>query len=352
MKVLFIGGNGNISWHCVQEAINKGYTVYELNREETLSTRREIQPEVIKLKGDMRNHNEIEKLLEGLYFDCVVDFICYDEEHAKFDIELFKDKTKQFIFISTIAVYKRKPSYLPFKENTPKWDDEKYNYAFGKIKSEQIFMNAFEKYNFPITIVRPTHTYDTIVPVSIGHNCFTAPQRYLDGKSILIAGDGTNIWTITHSKDFASAFINLVGNKEAIGEDFHIAGDEVLNWLEITQHIIDALKIKKPKFIHIPLDELINTYLPSSKNLKILGCFGNNFVAYRMWCDIYDNSKIKKISPNWKQKILFKDGIKETINWLNEKDVRRRVNQELYELLDKLEDKYKQYEVNELYIIK
>ena len=340
MKILFIGGNGNISWWCVQKAIESGYTCYVLNREETLNTRREIQPEVIKLKADIRNKEEVTKVLKGLEFDCVIDFICYNEEHAKYDIELFKDITKQFIYISSAAVYKRKAKFMPFKENSPQWNEGEYEYALDKIKCEKIFINSYEKNQFPITIVRPTHTYDTIVPVSIGHNCFTAPQRYLEGKPVLIAGDGTNIWTITHSKDFADALIGLIKNKSSIGEDFHISSDELITWLDMTKYLLDAMNIKEYKLIHIPIKELINIDIPKSSNLNIVSAFGKAFEGHRMWCDIYDNSKIKQYVPNWRSKILFKDGIKETINWLMEKDIRRRFNKDLNNILEELTIKF------------
>lgn len=341
MKVLFIGGNGNISWWCVQVAIEQGHTCYVLNREETLNTRREIQPEVIKLKADIRNKEEVLNVLGDLTFDCIIDFICYTPEHAKYDIDLFKNITKQFIYISSVTVYKRETKYLPYKESAPKWEETDYDYALDKVISERIFIDAYEKENFPITIVRPAHTYDTIVPVSIGHNCFTAPQRYLDGKPILIAGDGTNLWTLTHSKDFANAFIHLIGNKDAIGEDFHITGDEWLTWLDITELLLEALNIRNAQYIHIPTNDIINTEVPISNNFKISSCLGRNFKGQRMWCDIYDNSKIKKIAPNWKQEVLFKDGIKQTINWLMEKDVRRRVNNDLDKIMEDLTIKYK-----------
>ena len=340
MKILFIGGNGNISWWCVQTAIEAGYTCYVLNREETLNTRREIQLEVIKLKADIRNKEEVTKVLKGLEFDCVIDFICYNEEHAKYDIELFKYITKQFIYISSVIVYKQNSTYLPYKENTPKWGDTEFEHAYGKICAENIFMDSFEKYKFPVTIVRPGHTYDTILPVSIGHNCFTSYQMYLDGYPALIAGDGNNLWTLTHSKDFAEAFIHLIGNNDAIGEDFHITGDEWLTWLEITNYLLEALNIKNARYIHVPINDLININIPISNNFKISSCFGIAFTGQRMWCDIYCNSKIKQYVPNWRSKILFKDGIKETINWLMEKDIRRRFNKDLDDILEMLTTKY------------
>jgi nucleoside-diphosphate-sugar epimerase len=339
LKVLFIGGNGNISWYCVQESINAGHEVWILNRGITSKTRRDIQPEVHKLNGDIRNHNEVQGLLKDMEFDVVADFICYNKEQAEFDVELFRDKTKQFIFVSSVVVYQRKTKYLPFKENTPQWNATDYNYAFDKILAERFFRNEHERFGFPVTIVRPAHTYDTIIPVSIGHNCFTTPQRYLDGKPVLIAGDGTNLWTLTHSKDFARAFVGLFLTDGVIGEDFHITGDEWLTWLDITNILLDVLGVKNVPYLHIPASEILKLDIPISKNMSI-SYLGKAFAGQRMWCDIYDNSKIKKFVPQWKSNILFEDGIKETITWMFEKEERRRINPDLNKIMEELTVKY------------
>lgn len=339
MKILFIGGNGNISWYCVQKALDAGHEVWELNRGATLKTRRPIQPQVHKLTADARNHEQMKEILKDLSFDIVADFICYNEEQAKFNIELFKNKTKQFIYISSVTVYKRDTKSLPFKETAPQWEETEYDYALEKVKCEKIFMDAYRDFGFPVTIVRPAHTYDTIVPVPLGHNCFTAPQRYIDGKPVLIAGDGTNLWTLTHSKDFADAFVGLFINPKAIGEDFHITGDEWLTWLDITEILLDTLGVKNAKYIHIPVNEILKLEVPVSNNMAI-SYLGKAFKGQRMWCDIFDNSKIKSAVPGWKQQILFKDGIKETIDWLYENDIRRRINPDLDKLMDNLESKF------------
>jgi nucleoside-diphosphate-sugar epimerase len=339
MKILFIGGNGNISWYCVQKALEAGHDVWELNRGATLKTRRDIQPEVHKLIGDMRNHDQINTLLKNMTFDVVADFICFNPEFAQFDIDLFRDKTNQFIFISSVAVYQRKTKYLPFKEETPQWEDTDYDYALDKVHAERVFLQAYKEQGFPLTIVRPAYTYDTIIPVSVGHNCFTVPQRYLDGKPVLIAGDGTNLFTFTHSKDFARAFVGLFGNEKTIGEDFHIMGDEWLNWLDMTKILLDTLGVKNPKYIHIPAVDILNIEISTSQNMAH-SHFGQCFAGQQMWCDIYDNSKIKKFVHGWKSEVLFGEGIRETIDWMFEKDIRRRFNPDLDKLLEYLTQKY------------
>lgn len=331
MKLLFIGGNGNISWYCVQEAIKRKHDVWELNRSQTLGTRRDIQIEVHKLTADIHNIDQVKKLLEGAYFDAVIDFICYNEKDALEAIDIFKDKTAHFFFISSEAVYKRAGKNLPFNENCEQNDPEQIDaYVSGKIRAEMAFKKAMHEDDFPVTIIRPAYTYDVIVPVSIGHNCFTAPTKYLEGKPALIAGDGTNIWAFTHSKDFAKALIPLIENPDTVGEAFHIATDEWLSWNEEMEILFRALGIPSYTAIHIPYEEalLLNYFQP------------RDLMAQRMWHNIYDTTKVKDYVPGWKAKVSFEEGIAETIKWLNEKDIRRRFNVKHSDELDKLYSKY------------
>lgn len=330
LKILFIGGNGNISWHCVEEALQRGHKVWELNRSMTLDTRRDIQPEVHKFTADIHDLKKTGELLEGSYFDVVVDFICFNEFDAWEAITLFKDKCSHFIFISSESVYKRAGRNLPFKEDCEQNDSDKTDYYIGgKVRAEQVFMNALAD-GFPVTIVRPAYTYDVIVPVSIGHNCFTAPQKYLDGFPALIAGDGTNIWAFTHSKDFARALLPLIENPDTIGASFHIATDEWLSWNEGMEILFSALGIKEYRAIHVPYEDALE-----------LNCFQpKELMAQRMWHNIYDTSKVKEFVPGWKAEISFEEGIRQTLKWLYGKDIRRRFNEKHSQELEKLYKKY------------
>jgi nucleoside-diphosphate-sugar epimerase len=331
MKILFIGGNGNISWHCVQLSLDLGHSVYVLNREETLKSRRDIQKDVIKLKGDIRNFNEIHTLLQNMNFDVVCDFICYNDIHAETAIKLFEGKTRQYIYISSSSVYEQKSKNLPYKENCPQYNPEKVcGYISGKILAERLFINQYEKKSFPVTIVRPAYTYDTIVPVSVGGNCFTPIYRWLNGKPALIAGDGYNLWTFTHSSDFASAFVKLIGNSKAIGEDFHISTDELLSWNEATEMTLNAFGIENIQTIHVPLSVLEKTTLETRKEM----------LFQKVWHSIQDNTKIKSIADGWKANINFEDGIKMTKNWLYEKDSYRRIDMKLCQILDDITNLY------------
>lgn len=338
MKILFIGGNGNISYYCLRTALEAGHEVYALNRGVTAQTRRDFPTQTHRFLQDIRDTDGVEKILEGHEFDCVVDFLCYTQEDARRAMKLFREKTRQYIFISSVTVYQRQTRYLPFTENAPQWDESDYDYALEKVRTERIFKDAFEQCEFPVTIVRPAHTYDTIVPVALGHNCFTVPQRYLNGKPVLIAGDGTNLWTLTHSKDFAAALQGIMEHPAAtIGQDYHITSDEWLTWLDITRNLLEtmSLPVCPEQWIHVPVQHILNMEVPTSRNMAI-SYLGKAFKGQRMWCDIYDNSKIKKLLPDWKAQVSFEQGIGETWAWLNEKDVRRRFNPDLDAILDDL----------------
>lgn len=335
MKVLFIGGNGNISWYCTETAINLGQEVWELNRGISLKTRRPIQQNVHKLTGNIRNVNEINELIKDLKFDVVCDFLCFNEEHAKNAIKMFENKTKQYIYVSTESVFKRAKGNEPYNEKSPKYEEnEACSYIDGKLKAENVFLEQYKSTGFPLTIVRPGYTLDTILPYSIGHNCFTVAKRYLDGNPILIAGDGNNIWTFTHSSDFANAFCKLFGNSKTIGEDYNIIGDERLTWREILTIFAKELKNVEPNFLYIPYNDC----------LKLTEFMPEDLMKQRMGNAIFDNSKIKELVLGWKSNTTMGGAIKQTLNWLHEDKVRIRINPELNEKLENLTEKYMELE--------
>jgi len=331
MKTLLIGGNGNISWHCVQKALEAGHEVWELNRALTRKTRRGVQPEVRQIIGDVRKNDEIDAMLGDETFDAVCDFICYNGEQAAQDIRLFRERAKQFIYISSEAVYMRKSSSLPFPETAEQYPSAVPDpYIAGKIQAERIFGSAYEKEGFPVTIVRPGYTYDTIVPSPVGQNCFTAPQKYISGYPLLMPGDGTNLWSPLHSRDFAEAFVPLLGNTGAIGEDYHITHDTLITWNELAEQLLAALGTGKPRILHIPYGDALRINAFHSEIIK----------RQRMWHYIFDNSKIKKAAPGWAAKTSFRDGIAETVAWLYGDDARRRINQKYDAALEEIYGKF------------
>lgn len=326
MRVLFIGGNGNISWWCVEEALKSGYEVYELNRGMTRKTRRALQPDVKEIIADIRNAEETDKALGDLKFDVVCDFICFNAEQARKSVEIFQKRCSQYIVISSEAVYDRTKSALPFTENSPLYDSVNDTYISGKIQVEKVFKNEYVKNGFPVTVVRPGYTYDTIVQMPIGQNCFTALQKLLDGYPFLMPGDGENLVAPLHSKDFARAFAALIGNTQAIGETYHITADKTITWNQMAMDIMQALEVTERNIVNIPAE----------KALQITDFYSEVVNHQHMGNYVFDNSKIKEIIPEWKQEIDFGDGIKQTIDWLKEEKVRQRINPRYNEVLERI----------------
>lgn len=331
MKVLFIGGNGNISWWCVQRALEKGYEVYELNRGQTRKTRRALQNDVHEIIADIRDENAIKQALGSMEFDVVCDFICFNEEQAKQAIRVFAGRMSQYIVISSESVYRRNTEFIPFREDAPQYSLEiNDNYICGKEMVEKTFLSAYKEKGFPVTIIRPGFTYDTILQVPIGQNCFTAPARLKEGYPFLVPGDGENLWAPLHSRDFSDAFIEIVGNKETIGEDYHIAGHRLITLNEMAESIMEALELPGDRLIHIPYDEAI----------KITDFYGPTITHQHMWHYIYNLDKIRTVARDWSQKVPFHVGISETVQWLMEDPVRRRINPNFDKLIMQVYHKY------------
>ena len=331
MKVLFIGGNGNISWWCVEQALKQGHEVYELNRSMTRKTRRAVQSQVHEIIADIRDYDAVMAALPDIHFDAVCDFICFNEEQAKQAVKMFTGKTEQYIVISSEAVYQRKSEYLPFREDIPQYDENVEDaYIVGKIQVEKVFKEAYRTHGFPVTIVRPGYTYDTIIQVPVGQNCFTAPQRFLDGYPLIMLGDGENLVAPLHSKDFANAFVGLIGNTVTIGEEYHIAGEQLITWNEMAADLLAALGGDMKNIIHIPREEALEI---TDFYSKVVNC-------QHMWHYLFDNTKIKSVVPDWKQTIPFSIGIKETVTWLLEDKVRQRINPVFDSKLEKIYSQY------------
>ncbi len=329
MKVLFIGGNGNISWYCVQKALDEGHEVYELNRGMTRKTRRTVQAEVKEIICDIRNETEANNVLQDKYFDVVCDFICYDENHAKSAIKLFQNKTKQYIFISSEAVYKRVSGSLPFNESSLKYNaNEIGGYVGGKVLAEETFINAYEKTSFPVTIIRPGYTYDTIMPVSLGHNCFTLAKKIKTGFPMLVFGEGKNLLAPLHSSDFAGAFSSVLCNSVTIGEDYQITSTNTLTMNEMAKLVVLALGGMNKELINIPYNDV----LKMSKDVEL--------TKQQLSDYIFDNKKLLKIAPNWKQKVLFEDGILKTVEWFESKESYKRIDSNFETELNRLYDTY------------
>ena len=263
MKVLFIGGTGNISASVSRHAISKGVDLHHLNRGQTKVN----IPGVYVIKGDYSNNQALKQCLKDHEWDVVVNWIAFTEEDVEKDIQLFSNKTEQYIFISSASAYEKPPASPFVTESTPLFNPF-WKYSQDKINSENRLMKAFHEEGFPTTIVRPSHTYDTVIPVTIGGwQEYTIIDRMKKGKKIIIHGDGTSLWTVTHADDFAVGFNGLFGKKEAIVEAFHITSDETLTWNQIYQSVADAAGLEM-KAVHIS-SHFINKF-DKTKGMSLL----------------------------------------------------------------------------------
>lgn len=321
MKILFIGGTGNISMSSSLRALEKGMEVYLLTRGTSSNTPKGAYV----LKSDINDIENVKELLKDHYFDVVVNWIAFKPEDIKRDYELFKDKTNQYIFISSASCYQKPPSHPVITESTPLINPF-WSYSRDKIACEDELLSLYRDFGFPITIVRPSLTYDTVIPVPIGGwTDYTIIDRIKKGKKIIIHGDGTSLWTITHAKDFAIGFVGLLGHQQAIGQSFHITSDELLTWNQIYDAVAMAAGRPAEK-VYIPSDYLGN-FSPDLKGSLL----GDKAVS-----TIFDNTKIKRFVPEFQANIRFKDGIKETVSWFESEKERMILDPTENELMDSI----------------
>jgi nucleoside-diphosphate-sugar epimerase len=311
MKVLFIGGTGNISTQVSRQVIAKGFDLYRLNR-----GRRVADPaDERQLTVDMNNVEEVRRVLGNLEFDVVVNWIAFAPEDIERDLELFSGRTKQYIFISSASVYEKPPSHHLISEATrlsnPYWD-----YARQKIACEERLMQAWQASGFPATIVRPSFTYDHYFPVAVGgSNSYTLAKRIKEGRPIIVHGDGSSLWVMTHAEDFGRGFIGLLGNEQALGEAFHITTDEVLTWNQIYETIGAALGTR-PNIVHITSDFIA----------RVVPRFVGSLLGDKTWSVVFDNTKIKKLVPGFEAVISFQEGTQRAAAWLDAAEERRWID--------------------------
>ena len=324
MKVLFIGGTGNISTSVSKLCVKRGIDLYLLNR----GIRKVEIPGAKTITGDITT-SETANALQNHNWDCVVNWIAFTPGDVERDINLFHNKTKQYIFISSASVYQKPLTHPVITESTPLCNPV-WDYSQNKIACEERLIKAYREENFPITIVRPSHTYDTIIPVVIGGGSeYTTVDRIKKGKKIIVHGDGTSLWVLTHSEDFAKGFVGLMGLPQATGNAFQITSDEILTWNQIHEIIADAVGVK-PNIVHISSNFL---------------CEYDDSFKGSLWGDksysvIFDNTKIKTFVPGFCCIIPFSEGIKRTLAWF-EADPKRMVIKK--ETNDKIDDIIKKY---------
>ncbi len=329
MKVLFIGGTGNISTSVSKMAIHAGIDLYLLNR-----GKRPVDLAGSKTIVCDYSKKEIAKeALANHQWDVVVNWIAFTKEDIQRDYELFAGKTKQYIFISSASAYQKPVSHYLITESTP-LKNPYWQYSRDKIACEDELNMLYRERDFPITIVRPSLTYDTVIPVAIGSwDDYTIVDRMKKGKPIIVHGDGTSLWTITHAIDFGKGLLGLLGHQQAIGQAFHITSDEVLNWNQIYEAVAEAAGVQA-NIVHIPSDFIV------ACGAKIdWSALGGDFMAGNLLGDkavsvVFDNSKIKRFVPGFQAVIPFKVGIKQTVAWFEAEPSRMRIVPENNRFMD------------------
>ncbi|GAA5083769.1 nucleoside-diphosphate-sugar epimerase [Thermocatellispora tengchongensis] len=302
MKVLYIGGTGTISSSCVAESVRRGQDVHVLNRRRTAGLR-PLPEGVTVVEGDVRDPESMRRALGGAAYDCVVDFLSYGAEDAAGAVDLLEGRTGQYVHISSAAVYHKPVLRAPFTESTAR-HNPCLPYAQGKIAAEDVLRRAYDERGFPVTIVRPSHTYDDAHPPLPGG--WTAWDRVARGEEIVVPGDGTSLWTLTHARDFAVGLAGLIGNWQAVGEDFHITSEEVLTWNEI--YTIAGRACGTPaRLLHLP-SEFLPVVAPDwFWTPLILGDLQHSAV--------FDTTKIRRYVPEFRPVVTWSQGARGLHEW-------------------------------------
>lgn len=317
MRVLFIGGTGIISSACSQLAVERGLELYLLNRGESS---RPVPGGAHVLHGDIRDPASVRAALGDLTFDAVVNWIAFTPEHIETDLELFRGRTRQYVFISSASAYQTPPVNLPVVESTPLINPH-WEYSRNKIACEERLVRAYREEGFPVTIVRPSHTYDrTLLPMDGG---YTVVHRMRQGKPVIVHGDGTSLWVLTHHRDFARGFVGLLGNPHALGEAFHITSDELLTWNAIFETVARAAGTTA-QIVHVPSDT-IAAFDPD---------WGAGLLGDKAHSMIFDNTKIKRVVPDYVATIPFARGAEEIMAWYDADPARQGVDEALDRRMD------------------
>jgi nucleoside-diphosphate-sugar epimerase len=326
MRVLFIGGTGFISAAVSRQAIAKGVDLYLLNR----GMRSAAPPGSHSLTADIHRPEDVRTALDGLQFDVVVNWIAYTPEDIERDMSLFKGRVGQYIFIGSAAAYQKPPEHYLITEATP-LQNPFWEYARNKIACEERLLRAHDEEGFPATIVRPSHTYETNFPVAIGGGgTYTLADRLKKGRPIIVHGDGTALWVVTHAEDFGRGFLGLLGNQEAIGHAFHITSNEVQTWERIYRTIAEALGVEA-NIVHIPSDFIA----------RVTPRLAGTLLGDKMWSAVFDNSKIKTFVPEFEATIRFREGIRRTLTLFDVDEQRQRVDEAVNEEMDHIVSSYR-----------
>jgi nucleoside-diphosphate-sugar epimerase len=324
MKVLFIGGTGNISSASTSLAAERGIELTLLRRGQRTAA---IPNNVAAITMDVTDEAAVARALGNQVFDAVVDWIAFTPADVERDIRLFQGRTRQFIFISSASAYQRPVGHYLITESTP-LANPYWQYSRDKIACEERLMKAYREEGFPITIVRPSLTYgetQIVLAVNSWRKSYTAVDRMRRGKKVIVPGDGSSLWVITHNSDFAEGLVGLLGHRQAIGHAFHITGDEVMTWDQFYAITARAAGVEA-QIVHIPSD-FIGACMPDEVG-SLTGDKASSVV--------FDNSKIKRFVPGYCARTPFAQGIQKTIDWFDAEASRKMIDVDANASWDKL----------------
>jgi nucleoside-diphosphate-sugar epimerase len=328
MDILFIGGTGIISTACVTAALEAGHDVSVLNRGR--STLPNQVGEARTFIADASKEPEVREALGSRRFDAVIQWTAYVPEQVELDVRLFAD-AGQYVFISSASAYDKPPAHWLITESTP-LRNAFWQYSRDKIACEEVLQSAHHSTGFPMTIIRPSLTYGySQIPLAIGswEKPYTVVDRMRRGAKILVPGDGTSIWTITHSSDLARGLIPLLGHSRAIGEDFHITSDEALTWNQIYSLVGKAAGIE-PDILHVPSDGMV------AADPDLLGTLWGDKIN----SSVFDNSKLRSLVPDFEAVVPFEVGIRDTLAWFDADPSRQLIDETANRLWDRVASVY------------
>ncbi len=319
MRLLFLGGTGIISTACVELALARGHEVHVLNRGRRAAAAG-VPVGVQSHVADLADEAAVERALGGTTWDAVVDFLAFVTADVERDLRLFRGKTGQLVFISSASAYQRPPSHYLVTESTPLANPH-WEYSRNKIACEERLMAAHRAERFPVTIVRPSLTYgETQIPLALNSwaRSYTVVDRMRRGLPVIVPGDGTSLWTLTHNTDFARGLLGLLGNTQALGHAFHVTSDEVLTWDQAYRAVAAAAGVARPELVHVASDFIV-ACLPGEEG---------NLLGDKATSVVMDNAKVKRFVPDFVATTRFEVGIRRTLAWFDADPARRLVDEE------------------------
>ena len=319
-RILFLGGTGTISAACVRRAVARGDEVTVVNRG---TGRRPLPSEVRTLTADLRDPEAVRAAVGAAEFDVVLQFLAFTPEHVQTDLDLFEGRVGQYVFVSSASAYQKPPVRLPVTESTP-LRNPFWQYSRDKIAGEDLLIAAYRERGFPMTIVRPSHTYDEQLLPTLGG--WTDIARMREGRPVIVHGDGTSLWTITHSDDVAVAITGLAGRPDAIGEAFTVTGDHAPSWNRIYGWLADAAGVPSPDLVHVA-SETIAAFAPD---------LGPTLLGDKAHSMVFDNAKVTALVPEFETTITFDEGARQIVAFYDAHPDRRQVDADRDALFDRI----------------